>query len=103
MNYNLRMVLTTLINGTFSSDHNEFREIYESLLNGYHGRADEYFVLADYVSYALAQNRIDKYYKDQSAWAKSAVLNVAYSGKFSSDRTIEQYAQEIWGLSKVKI
>ena len=105
MNHNLRMALTMLINGTFSNDdHNLFRPLYDSLLNGINGgRADEYFILEDYQSYADAQARINEAYKNKDAWAKSAVINVAKSGKFSSDRTIEEYAREIWGLQKVKV
>ncbi len=105
MNHNLRMALTTLINGTFSIDnHDLFRNIYESLLNGVNGaRADQYFILADYDSYVEAQKIVNDAYKNKSRWCESAIINVAHSGKFSSDRTIEQYAQEIWNLKKVII
>ncbi len=104
-NQSVRVVLTQLINGVLSpEDTNLFRELYEALLNGYQGsRADEYFVLKDFDSYAAAQRRVSEMYKDKDRWAKSAIINVAKSGKFSSDRTIKQYADEIWGLKPVKI
>ncbi|MDR2940371.1 MAG: glycogen/starch/alpha-glucan phosphorylase [Clostridiales bacterium] len=104
MSHNLRMALTMLINGTFSlNNHDLFRDIYESLLNGLNGaRADEYFILADFDSYAKAQVKVNGAYKNKNKWAESAIINVARSGKFSSDRTIEQYAQEIWGLEKLR-
>ena len=105
MNYNLRTALTEFINGTLSpEDHNLFRELYESLLNGYGGsRADEYYILKDFQSYSNAQFKVDEAYKDQRRWAKSAIINTAKSGKFSSDRTIQQYAKEIWRLAPVEI
>ena len=105
INHNLRKALTSLIDGSLNpKDPNMFREIYEMLLNGTGGgRADEYFILKDYESYADAQIRADKAYRDVDRWAKSAVLNTARSGKFSSDRTIKQYAREIWGLKPVDI
>lgn len=99
----VRTVLTQLINGTFDADMELFREIYELLLNGRGGRADEYFILEDYADYARAQLEVDKAYKDTKKWAEMAIINVAKSGKFSSDRTIEQYATEIWDLKKVEI
>jgi len=104
MNHNLRKALTSLIDGSLNPrDPNMFREIYEMLLNGTGGRADEYFILKDYESYAEAQLRADTAYRDKDRWAKSAVLNTARSGKFSSDRTIKQYANEIWKLNPVDI
>lgn len=103
MDQEIRMALTTLINGTFSSkDTERFREIYECLLNGVNGRADEYFILEDFKSYANAQEEVDKAYKDKTKWAKMAIINTAKSGKFSSDRTILEYANEIWNLKPVK-
>lgn len=77
---------------------NMFREIYDSLLN-----EDVYFTLADFKSYAAAQERVEAAYRDEAAWAKSAILNVAHSGKFTSDRTIQQYVDEIWHLDKVTV
>ncbi len=104
MNQSVRHVLTQLINGSLSDKHDLFRELYESLLNGFGGsRADEYFILKDFESYANAQDEISKAYKNKERWAKSAIINVANSGKFSSDRTIEQYANEIWNLKKVHV
>ena len=103
MNQEVRMVLTELIDGTFDCNTDLFRELYESLLNGYCGRADEYFILADYEDYARAQKEIDVAYRDTRRWAQMSLRNIAKSGKFSSDRTISQYAEEIWGLTPVKI
>ncbi len=101
----IREVLMELINGKYSPEDTElFREIYNSLLNNQGGRrADTYFMLKDFRSYADAQRRIDEKYKDEKGWAKSVMLNIANAGKFSSDRTIEEYAQEIWKLSKVTV
>ena len=95
--------LTSLIDGTFDQNTDLFRELYDALLNGCGGRADEYFVLEDYADYARAQWDIDKAYRDQTKWAKMAIVNVAKSGKFSSDRTIRQYAEEIWDLKPLHI
>ncbi len=103
MNQDVRMALNSLINGTFDKDTNLFRELYDALLNGCGGRADEYFVLQDYADYARVQNEIDKAYRDETRWTKMAICNVAKSGKFSSDRTIRQYAKEIWHLEPVPI
>ncbi len=81
-----------------------FREIYDALLNGFGGsKADEYFVLEDYADYGRAQWAIDNAYRDKERWARMAICNVAKSGKFSSDRTIKQYAEEIWQLPPVSI
>lgn len=104
MNSDVRAVLNMLINGTLDEDTELFREIYDSLLNGYNGsRADEYFVLKDFESYAEAQKKADEAYRDKEKWAKMAILNTAHSGKFSSDRTIKEYADEIWELKPVHI
>ena len=103
MNQEVRMALTSLIDGTFDQNTDLFRELYDALLNGCGGRADEYFVLEDYADYARAQWDIDKAYRDQTKWAKMAIVNVAKSGKFSSDRTIRQYAEEIWDLKPLHI
>ncbi len=104
-NGEIRKVLTQLINGTLvHPDDNEFREIYDALLNGFNGaRADEYFILKDLPSYAKAHELALNKYLNKEAWAKSAILNVAYSGKFSSDRTINQYANEIWNIKETPI
>ncbi len=104
MNQDARTVLNELINGTFSPENPDmFRELYDSLLNGYGGRADEYFVLADFEDYVRAQKEVDAAYKDKKKWAEMAIINTAKSGKFSSDRTIKQYADEIWNLKPVHI
>ncbi|KAI4453513.1 glycogen phosphorylase [Holotrichia oblita] len=105
MNSNVRMVLTQLINGSISpEDHNLFREIYDSLLNGYGGsRADEYFILKDFDSYSDAQGRVNTAFKDKAGWAERAIINTASSGKFSSDRTIKEYVNDIWKLKPVHI
>ena len=99
----IRKVLMQLINGTYSpEDPDLFRELYDSLLNTHtSSRADTYFILKDFRSYAEAQERVGKAYEDEAGWAKSAILNVAMSGKFTSDRTIQQYVDDIWKLDKV--
>ena len=101
----IRNVLMQLINGTYShGDFNMFREIYDSLLNTKcSDRADTYFILADFKSYAAAQEKVEEAYRDEERWAKMALLNTACSGKFTSDRTIQQYVDEIWHLDKVVI
>jgi starch phosphorylase len=104
MNSDVRGVMNMLINGTLDPNTELFREIYDSLLNGYGGsKADEYFVLKDFDSYAKAQAKVDALYKNESKWAEKAIINIAKSGKFSSDRTIKEYADEIWNLKAVKI
>ena len=100
----IRAVLTQLIDGTYSRNNpDEFRELYNSLLDGDGGRPDMYFILKDFRSYAEAQKRIEENYRDEQKWAKMALLNTAKVGKFSSDRTIEEYAKEIWHLEKVTV
>lgn len=101
----IRTVLTQLVNGYYSPENPEvFREIYNSLLDSNGGeRADQYFILKDFRSYEEAQKRVEEAYRDQTRWAKSAILNVASTGKFTSDRTIEEYAKEIWHLDRVKV
>lgn len=97
-NSDLRRVLGQLVDGTYSSDRELFRPLYDSLT-----KQDVYFTLKDFDSYKEAQRRVNAAYKDKSAWAKMAMLNTACSGKFTSDRTIEQYAEEIWKLEKVTV
>lgn len=101
----IRKVLMQLINGFYApEDPERFRDIYDSLLNtNSSSRADMYFILKDFKSYAEAQKRVEEAYRNEKGWAKSAILNVANVGKFSSDRTIEEYAKEIWKLSKVTV
>ena len=101
----IRQVLMQLINGFYSGHDTElFRDLYNSLLNTNCTQyADTYFVLADFRSYAQAQERVMQAYKDERQWAKSAILNVANVGKFSSDRTIEEYVRDIWHLQRVHV
>ena len=100
----IRQVLMELINGTFSQDTELFRDLYDSLLytKGF-DKADQYFILADFRSYAAAQERVEAAYRDEKRWARMAMMNTACSGKFSSDRTIEEYVRDIWHLDKVYI
>ena len=101
----IRQVLMQLINGMYSGgDMNMFRDIYNSLLNTQNSsRADMYFILADFKSYAAAQERVEAKYRDETAWARSAILNTAKAGKFSSDRTIQEYVDDIWKLEKMTV
>ena len=104
MDSDIRAVLTQLVDGTYAPGNpEEFRDIYNSLLDGNGGRPDMYFILKDFGSYAGAQQRVEAAYRNEDAWAKSALLNTAKSGKFSSDRTIEEYATELWHLEKVTV
>ena len=99
----IRKVLMQLVNGFYSPDDPErFRTLYNSLLNTQStDKADRYFILKDFRSYAEAQKRIEEFYRDEERWAKAAILNVACSGKFTSDRTIQEYVDDIWNLDKV--
>ncbi len=103
--WDIRRVLDHLMDGTFSGgDHEMFREIYDSLLNTHSSdRADTYFILKDFRSYADAQKRIDTAYRDKEGWARMALLQTASCGKFSSDRTIQEYVDDIWKLEKIKL
>lgn len=98
-NQNVRRVLTQLINGTFSPDDPErFRDLYDALT-----KEDVYFILKDFDSYAEAQQRVEEAYRDTKRWARMAMLNTACSGKFSSDRTIQEYVKDIWHLTPVEV
>ena len=100
----IRQVLMELINGTFSHDTELFRDLYDSLLTTKNtDRADRYFILADFRSYAAAQKRVEEAYRDEKRWARMAMMNTACSGKFTSDRTIQEYVDDIWHLDKVMI
>lgn len=100
----IRTVLTQLVDGTYMPGNpEEFREIYSSLLDGTDGRPDMYFILKDFHSYADAQKKVETAYRNTTGWARSALLNVAKCGKFSSDRTIEEYVRDIWHLTKVTV
>jgi len=99
----IRQVLMQLINGFYSPNDPElFREIYNSLLNTESSdRADTYFILKDFRSYAEAHKKVEEAYRDTAGWARSAILNTACCGKFTSDRTIQEYVDDIWHLDKV--
>ena len=101
----VRQVLMQLINGFYSGNDSElFRPLYNSLLNTQETQyADTYFILKDFRSYAQAQERVEEAYRDEKRWAKMAMLNVAHSGKFTSDRTIQEYVDDIWHLDKVTV
>ena len=101
----IRKVVNQLVDGTFSpNDPGLFRDLYNSLLNTQCTQyADTYFILKDFRSYVDAQKRIVEYYQDKQAWAKSAILNTAHAGKFSSDRTIQEYVDEIWHLDHITV
>ena len=93
----LHKVINSLVDGTWSDDYNDFRIIYDELLM----RNDEYFVLADFDAYCKAQEEINELYK--KLWAKKCLINIAKSGYFFSDRTIEDYAQDIWKVKSLEI
>ena len=101
----IRRVLMRLINGYYSPQDPElFRDIYNSLLNTKNSaKADTYFILKDFRSYAEAQKRVEAAYRDENWWARAAMLNTASAGKFSSDRTIEEYVRDIWHLEKIHV
>lgn len=100
----IHKVLDQLVDGTYSSDKELFRPLYNSLLNTLStSKADTYFILKDFKAYAEAQKKVEAAYRNTEGWAKSAILNVACSGKFTSDRTIQQYVDEIWHLDKVTL
>ncbi len=101
----IRQVLMQLINGMYSRNDSElFRPLYNSLLNTQDTQyADTYFILKDFRSYAEAQQRVEKAYRDEKGWAKMAMLNTVHAGKFTSDRTIQQYVDDIWHLDKIKV
>ena len=98
-------VVMDLISGRYSNgDTMMFRDLYDSLLTPKNApRPDMYFTLADFKSYAAAQERVEDKYRNTSAWARSAILNIAHSGKFTSDRTIQQYVDDIWHLDKITV
>ena len=100
----LEKVVNQLIDGTYDPSLQEFKELYDSLIYGVEGqRPDVYYVLADFEAYVKAQESVAQAYKDRMGWAKKTLLNIARSGKFSSDRTIEDYVRDIWHLQKVKV
>ncbi len=101
----IRKVLMQLINGTYAPGDTElFRTLYNSLLNTQStSKADTYFILKDFKSYAEAQKKVEAAYRNEQGWARSAILNMASSGKFTSDRTIQEYVDDIWHLDKVTL
>ena len=103
--HEIRRVLMQLINGYFAPQDPElFRDLYNSLLNTFASdRADTYFILKDFRSYADAHKKIDEMYRDEKWWARTAMLNTASSGLFSADRTIQQYVDDIWKLEKITV
>ena len=103
--WDLKRVIDQLMDGTYShGDHNMYKNLYNSLLNTQcSDRADTYFILKDFRSYADAQKRVEEAYRDQERWSKMAMMNTACCGKFSSDRTIEEYVRDIWKLEKVMV
>ncbi len=94
-----------LVNGFYSPENPElFRPLYDSLLNTNESdRADRYFILKDFAAYDDAQNRAIAKFGDESWWARAAILNTANAGKFTSDRTIQEYVDEIWQLDPIKL
>ncbi len=101
----IRHVLMQLINGYYApQDPEMFRDLYDSLLNtNSSDRADTYFILKDFRSYAETHAKIEAVYRDEKQWAKKALWNTACSGKFSSDRTIQEYVDDIWNLDKMTV
>ncbi len=103
-NPGLAKVMEQLVDGTYDPDMQMFRELYDSLVYGVEGqRPDVYYVLADFDAYVAAQDKVAEAYKDRMGWAKKMLLNIARSGKFSSDRTIEEYVKDIWKLKKLEV
>ena len=103
--WELKRVIDQLMDGTYAhGDHNMYKNLYNSLLNTQcTDKADTYFILKDFRSYADAQKRVEEAYRDTDRWAKMAMLNTACCGKFTSDRTIEEYVRDIWKLEKVTV
>ncbi|OLO27560.1 glycogen phosphorylase [Alkalihalophilus pseudofirmus] len=97
--HRIRTILDQLVNGFFNKDEYEFKDIYYNILSN----NDEFFVLKDFDSYIEAQEMVDQNYRNQKNWLKKSITNIAHSGKFSSDRTISEYASEIWQLSPVQV
>ena len=103
--WDIKRVVDQLIDGTYANGNREmYRDLYDSLVNT-HGRerADRYFILKDFRSYVDAQKRVEEAYKDREAWSRKALMNVACCGKFSSDRTIQEYVDDIWHLDQIKV
>ena len=103
--WELKRVVDQLIDGTYANgDRGMYKNLYNSLLNRHvTPRADMYFILKDFRAYAEAQKKVEETYRDRKRWARMALLNTASSGKFTSDRTIEEYVRDIWHLEKITI
>jgi starch phosphorylase len=103
--WDIKRVVDQLIDGTYANGNRDmYRNLYNSLINTQStNRADTYFVLKDFRSYAEAQKRVEEAYRDENRWSRIAMMNTACSGKFTSDRTIEEYVRDIWKLNKVYI
>ena len=103
--WDLKRVVDQLVDGTYANGDRElYRDLYNSLLNTYSSdRADTYFILKDFRSYAEAQKRVEEAYRDQDKWSRMALMQTASCGLFTSDRTIQQYVDEIWHLDKVTV
>jgi starch phosphorylase len=100
----LAKVIEQLVDGTYDQTHQIFKEIHDSLVYGVEGQhPDIYYILADFESYCAIQDKIEAAYKDSDLWAKMSLMNIANSGKFSSDRTIEEYVRDIWHVKKLKV
>ncbi|GAE25766.1 glycogen phosphorylase [Halalkalibacter wakoensis JCM 9140] len=95
----LRNVMDLLVNQHFSGDDVEFKDIFYSLLYN----NDEYFVLRDFDSYVSTQNKVNHTYQQQEQWLEKSIINIAHSGAFSSDRTIQEYADDIWKIRPITI
>lgn len=103
--WELKRVVDQLMDGTYANgNHEMYKNLYNALLNTQStNKADMYFILKDFRSYAEAQKRVEAAYRDEQRWSRMAMLNTACSGKFTSDRTIEEYVQDIWKLEKVYV
>ena len=100
----LAKVVEQLVDGTYDPSHQLFKELHDSLVYGVEGqRPDVYYVLADFELYCKAQEKVAEAYKDKKNWARKTLINIANSGKFSSDRTIEEYVRDIWHVQKVNV
>ena len=95
--FRIKKVVDSLTDGTFASSREEFKLIFDELMS----HNDEYYLLADFDSYVKAQEKINALYQDRENWAKMCIMNIAMSGYFSSDRTIEDYVKDIWHLERV--
>ena len=95
----LQKIVNSFVDSTFSPNPNDFKQIYNELMF----KNDEYLLLADFEAYVHAQKNIEQRYRNREEWAKTCLINIAQSGYFSSDRTIKQYADEIWDIHSVDI